>query len=282
MKNIIRSIVLLILLSTTSCEDVIDVPVQTAPTRLVVEASLDWEKGTAGNEQTIQLRNSTAFFDTSSNTAVTGASVKVTNDTSGAEFVFADQNNGTYLTSNFVPILGQSYTLEIIYNGETYNATETLNAVPEITDIFQDVEDGFDDEILEAHIVFTDPPEEGNYYFFKFQKLGELLPDFEVGDDEFVNGNEVDWWYEIEEADDENDVRQPFAAGDVLAIEMYAISEGYNNYISILIDQIGGVGLFEATPVSVKGNCFNLTNPENFAHGYFRLTEVNKMSYTFE
>jgi len=282
MQTILRTTVLILLLALTSCEDVIDVPVQTAPTRLVVEASIDWEKGTAGNNQTIRLSNSSAFFDTSGNSLVTGASVKVTNNSNGTEFVFTDQNNGTYTTAAFVPEIGQSYSLEIIHNGETYSATETLNAVPDITEIYQALEDGFDDEILEAHIVFTDPEEEENYYLFKFQKQGELLPDLEVGDDEFVNGNEIDWWYEIEEADDENDVRQPFMAGDVLDFEMYGISEAYNNYISILIDQIGGVGLFEATPVSVKGNCINQTNPENYAHGYFRLTQFNKASYTFE
>ncbi|TMM57394.1 DUF4249 domain-containing protein [Maribacter algarum] len=282
MNRFIKTTILLLSIALASCEDVIDVPVQTGPTRLVVEASLDWEKGTAGNEQSIRLSNSTAFFDTTSNTAVTGASVKVTNDSSGAEFVFADLNTGEYATSSFVPVIGQSYTLEIIHNGETYSAQETLMGVPDITELFQDTADGFDDEILEAHIVFTDPPEEGNYYFFRFEKQGELLPDFEVGDDEFVNGNEVDWWYEIEEADDENDVRQPFAAGDVLDIDMYGISEAYNNYITILIDQIGGVGIFEATPVSVKGNCINLTNPDNYAQGYFRLTEFNRTSYTFE
>jgi len=269
-------------MALASCEDVIDVTVQTAPTRLVVEASLDWEKGTTGNEQSIRLSNSSAFFDTTTNTAVTGASVKVTNDSTGTEFIFAGLNNGTYSTSVFEPVLGQSYTLEIIHDGETYSAQETLIAVPEITELYQDTEDGFDDELLEAHIVFNDPPEEVNYYFFRFEKQGELLPDFEVGDDEFVNGNEIDWWYEIEEADDDNDLRQPFVAGDVLAIEMYGVSEAYNNYISILIDQIGGVGIFEATPVSVRGNCINLTNPENYAHGYFRLTEFNKTSYTFE
>ena len=52
--------------------------------------------------------------------------------------------------------------------------------------------------------------------------------------------------------------------------------------MDILIDQIGGVGLFQATPVAVKGNCVNQTNPDNYAHGYFRLTEVNKASYTVE
>ena len=254
---------------------------QTAPTRLVIEASLDWEKGTSGNEQTIKLSTSTAFFDTTSNTAATGASVKVTNDTSGAEFLFANQNNGEYTTTEFIPVLNQSYTLEVIHNGETYSAQETLYAVPEITEIFQDFEDGFDEEVLEVHVIFTDPPEEGNNVYFKFQRQGDLLPTLEVGNDEFINGNEVDWWIELEE-DDTTDKIEAFKPGDVVDIEMYAISTPYKDYLEILIDQIGGVGIFEATPVSVRGNCINQTNPENYAHGYFRLTDFNKVRFTFE
>lgn len=281
MKTFLRTSILLLTLILVSCSDVIDVPVQMAPTRLVVEASIDWEKGTTGNEQSIRLSTSTAFFNTTGNTAVAGASVIISNDANGDEFLFVDQNNGEYVTSEFVPILGQSYTLVIIHDGENYVAQETLNSVTDITDIYQGREDGFDDEELEIHIEFTDPAEEANYYLFRFQKEGNLLPEFEVGNDEFVNGNEIDWWYEVQEDEDTDkvDVLQP---GDVVSIEMHGISSAYNDYMEILIEQIGGVGLFQATPVAVRGNCVNLTNPDNYAHGYFRLTEVNKTSYTIE
>lgn len=281
MKNNIKIILLSLLIILSSCEDVIDVEVQSVPERLVIEASLDWEKGTTGNEQTIRLQKSTSFYDTNSNTAVTGASVKVTNDTNGTEFIFADQNNGNYTTAAFVPIIDQSYTLEVSYNGEVYSATETLFAVPPITDIFQGLEDGFEEDELEVHVVFTDFREEGNNVFFKAQKRGDLLPILEVGNDEFINGNEVDWWIELDE-DENTDKKEAFQPGDVVDIEMYAISTAYKDYMEILIEQIGGVDLFDATPVAVKGNCVNLTNPANYAHGYFRLTEYNKTDYTFE
>jgi len=264
-------------LGSTSCTDVVEVEVQNGPERLVVEASLDWEKGTAGSEQTIRLRKSTPFFDTNTSEAVVGASVVVTNDTNGDRFEFVDQNDGAYQTTSFIPVLGQSYSLRIVYNDEVYTASETMTPVTEITNVFQDTEDGFDDEILEVHVIFTDPPEEGNNYLFRFQRVGDLLPDLEVTDDEFVNGNEIDWWYEIEEDDD----ILPFAPGDEVAIEMLGISRDYFDYVSILIDQLGGVGLFDATPVAVRGNCINETNADNFAFGYFRLTEVVRTSYTF-
>ncbi|MEM8847439.1 MAG: DUF4249 family protein [Bacteroidota bacterium] len=166
MKTILKIISIVIIAISCSCTDVVDVEVQDGPIRLVVEASLDWEKGTTGNVQSIRLRTSTPFFDTTSTTDVVGASVTVTNDSSNEEFVFEDQNNGEYQTTSFVPVLGQSYTLQIEYNGEIYRATETMTPVTEITRVFQDRIDGFDDEELEVHVVFTDPIVEGNNFLF--------------------------------------------------------------------------------------------------------------------
>ncbi len=279
MKTFKKVILAIIVIAFTSCVDVVDVEVQDGPTRLVVEASLNWEKGTTGNEQTIRLSESSPFFSKGTVTEVTGASVVVTNDTSGDEFVFADQGNGEYLSTTFEPVLGQSYSLRIEHNGEVYTASETMTPVTDITDIFQKREEGFNDEELEVHIVFTDPEEEGNNYLFKFQREGDLLPGLEVGEDRFLNGNEIDWWYEIEEDEDEN--IEPFQPGDILQIEMYGISRPYYDYIKILVEQLGGTSLFDSTPVAVKGNCINETNPENYAFGYFRLTQVVKASYTF-
>lgn len=279
MKNYIKLLLALFMVALTGCEDVIDVDVQTDTLRLVVEASLDWEKGTTGNEQLITLRTSTPFFETES-TNVTGAEVTVTNNATGEVFLFTDQNNGTYTTSTFEPQLEATYTLEILYDGERYVAEDTMNPVPDITDIYQDTEDGFDDETIELHIVFTDFEEEGDNYLFKFERPQDLLPTLETGDDEFINGNKVDWWYEID--DDEDEEIKPLLPGDVVNISMHGISRPYFNYIDIVIDQMGGVGIFEATPVDVKGNCINTTNPDNYAHGYFRVTQTNKVTYTVQ
>ncbi|MGI9551870.1 MAG: DUF4249 family protein [Aurantibacter sp.] len=274
MQNYIKISALLLAIALTSCEDQITVPLQTAQERLVVEASLDWEKGTMGNVQTIRLSKSTPFFDTTTNTAVTGASVKVTNAASGAEFIFTDQNNGEYRATDFMPVIGQPYTLEIIHEGETYTATETLNAVPDINRLTETKEEGESEDYPEVHVFFDDPPEEGNHYLFKFHQSIDQIPSLEEFDDEFVNGNEIDWWYEIEEEETTQAI--------VLDIELYATSEVYNDYLRILVNQSGGVGIFDSTPVALKGNCINLTNPDNYAHGFFRVTQFVKTSYTFQ
>ena len=265
----------------TSCEDTIDVDVPTAQARLVVEASLDWEKGTTGNVQSISLSMSTPFFDTDQDTSVTGAIVTVTNEDSGEVFPFDDNNDGTYSTSTFVPILNNTYHLEIVYDGETYEATETLMSVSDINEVNQSIEGGFDDELLELNLYFTDPANIENFYLIKYDVEGDLFPYLEDVSDEFTDGNEIHDF--LEKDDDEDSEETPFEAGDVVNISLYGISEQYYNFIRLLIEQHGSQGdPFSSTAALIRGNCINPTNPDNYAFGYFRVTEVDTATYTFE
>ena len=95
-KNKMLAVLLAVCITFISCDDKIDVDVPEAAPRLVIEASLDWEKGTTGNNQTIKLSTSTPYFNTTLNTSVIGASVKVTNTDSNAVYNFVDQNDGNY------------------------------------------------------------------------------------------------------------------------------------------------------------------------------------------
>ncbi|AOW19872.1 DUF4249 domain-containing protein [Urechidicola croceus] len=266
----------------SSCTDVIEVDVPEVTPKLVIEASIDWEKETLGNNQTIKLSTTKPYFEsTDNNTAVIGAIVKVINNTDGAEFIFVDQNNGNYTTSNFVPILNQSYTLDIMYNGENYQASETLISVVDINEVYQSIEDGFDDEVLEINVSFDDPVDEENFYLMKFKEQGDLLPELFDISDEFTNGNEMTIFYEKQEDEDIN--QEEFSAGDVVAVSFHGISEQYFNYIRLLIELSANDGdPFSSIPVALQGNCINLTNSENEAYGYFRLTQVVNQTYIFE
>ena len=52
--------------------------------------------------------------------------------------------------------------------------------------------------------------------------------------------------------------------------------------MDIVIEQIGAVGIFESTLVDVKGNYINTTNPDNYAHVYFGVTQKNTVIYMVE
>jgi len=281
MKNYIFKILLTLLLLTGSCTDVIDIEVPEAAPRLVIEASMDWIKGTSGSQQTIKLSTSTPFFDNLVENPATGAIVKVINDTDSREVIFTDQNNGNYVTNEFVPVMGQSYTLEILYENEIYLASETMTPVTDITSVFQTRENGFDKDALEVNIEFNDPKDIKNFYLTKFQRRGDLLQTLFDVKDEFTDGNKMSIFYEKINNDDTGETE--FVPGDIVDIGLNGISEQYYNYIKLLIQQSGGAGgPFSTTPAEIKGNCVNINSPENYAFGYFRLSEVDKRVYTFE
>src|SRR5690606_29882890 len=101
-----KKIIIIIILTfiCTSCEDVIDIDLEASESRLVVEASLNWIKNTAGNTQQIKLTKTTPYFDTTVLPA-NGAIVTVTDDDSNT-FIFTEREaTGVYETQNFIPVL---------------------------------------------------------------------------------------------------------------------------------------------------------------------------------
>lgn len=266
-------VLLIIIGLLTSCTDVIDVKVPNGGERLVVEASINWQKGTLGETQTINLRKSTAFFDNNPNVPVTGASVTVTKENDGSIFVFADQNNGSYTATDFVPELNASYTLEILYNGNSYTATETLIAGPVINRVEQIIDEGFDgDTEIELQVFFDDPRDVKNYYLGEFTPTNLPLPSLAVISDKFTDGNET-----FIENDNDN-----YEAGVTVGINVYGISQRYYDYLNILIQQSGSDegSPFPTTPVQLKGNVTNVNDSNEEVLGYFRLGEFDTTSYT--
>ena len=64
MKNYAIIWFLIVSFLVSGCTDVIEIEVPQEPPRLVIEASIDWKKGTSGRFQTVNLSLSTPYFDT--------------------------------------------------------------------------------------------------------------------------------------------------------------------------------------------------------------------------
>ncbi|WP_034057797.1 DUF4249 domain-containing protein [Lacinutrix jangbogonensis] len=270
MKNL--SYILILFFIISSCEDVIDIEVPNAEPRLVIDASLNWFEGSTANYQTIKLSLSAPFFDSQVPPA-TGANVLVT-DQSNNVYNFLDTNSdGIYECFNFNPQLNQEYTLTIIYNNEIYVGFETMTSVTSIDFIEQNDDGGFTGDEIEIKAYYTDPADEENYYFFEFQGELETNLDLNVYDDEFVNGNQIFAFYSNEDTE----------PGNNLIIRNYGISKQFYEFMFLLLQQTSeGGGPFEVQPATVRGNCINQTNPENFPFGYFRASQATEVIYTVE
>lgn len=255
---------------TYSCEDVIDLELPTSEPRLVIDASINWFKGTTGEEQSIKLSLTAPFFDIEIPPA-TGAEVRIINSNNDIFIFTEDDNTGIYNNDSFTPQLNETYELEIIYEGETYIATETLKSVNEITRVEQNLEGGFSGEDTEIKAFFNDPVDEENYYFFEFIPSLPVTPTLDTFKDEFVNGNEIFGFYVEEDLD----------PGQSVVIRNHGVSQRFYEFMFILLQQTDdGGGPFETQPATVRGNCINQTNPDNYPLGYFRLSEVSEFTYT--
>ncbi|OSY87818.1 hypothetical protein WH52_10365 [Tenacibaculum holothuriorum] len=271
-KSIIKSIITILIIGIfSSCTEVVNVEVPNGGARLVVEASILWEKGTTGANQTIKLSTSTEYFSDTPNVPVTNATVQVTNTNTGEVFTFLNQNNGEYTTNNFNPILNNEYQLEVVNDGKTYTAVESLVSVSEIKNIEQESVSsiGGDDEIR-LKIYFDDPANEANFYLGAFKASNLAIPDLETLDDEFTDGNENFIEYEDED----------LTAGATITISLQGISQRYYNYIDLLVEQLGQGGPFQTTPARLKGNCINVNDSNEEVFGYFRLSETVNDVYT--
>lgn len=270
MKNIFYIITLSLLV--WSCEDVIDVNVPNAAPKLVIDASLNWWDGTTGNEQNIILTLSAPYFNTEVPPA-NNATVTVT-DTNNNTFVFTENGTtGIYSTNNFTPEIDETYTLTIIYAGETYTGTETLKSTVPVNSVEQNNDGGFTGDEIEIKAFYTDPANIENYYLFEIQNPSVIIPEFEAYEDEFVDGNEIFAFYSDED----------LQSGDEIIIRNYGVSERFYEFMFLLLQQTEtDGGPFQTQPATVRGNCINSTDPENFPLGYFRVSQAFEVLYTVE
>ncbi|WP_396218701.1 DUF4249 domain-containing protein [Flavobacterium sp.] len=272
MKNNIKYFILAIGLFLFSCEEVVDVDLNNSEPKLVIDASIKWEKGTLGNEQSIKITTTADYFN---NTVpvVNGAIVKIT-DSNNSVFNFLEVGStGIYKCTNFTPVLNGFYTLTVIHNGQTYSATDKLYPVPAITSIQQSL-NGITGNDIELKFNFQDNGTESNFYLEEYKVPYRPFPLLGVFNDEFTNGNQMFSLLIDKDLKPTQNVK----------FSLHGISERYHNFMNILISISGGLsnGPFSTPPATVKGNIINQTKNTNYPLGYFRLSEVEVKNYVVQ
>ena len=264
-KNILFILVTLLLYS---CEEVIDIDLQNSEPKLVIEASVNVLKD--GTSNAVVTLSQTAPFFENDIPAVTDALVSITSST-GEVYSFNHTQNGIY-TASVLPVLENTYTLEVIHQNETYTATEALQTVTEFEEVIQNNEGGFGGDQIQLKAYFTDPGGIQNYCLS--ETLSVRGDERRAFNDEFFDGNRINDFY----------LGDDLAPGDVVTFNLYGVDEYFFNFMVVLLQQTdnGGGGPFETQPATVRGNIVNQTNSDNFPLGYFRISELSTIVYTVE
>lgn len=270
MKKLIALFAILLLMS---CEDKVNVALDTANPKLVIDANILWQKGTDGSTQKIKLTTTTDYYSNVVPT-VSGAVVYITNSTNTVFNFIETPNTGEYVCTNFVPVINESYTLTVQYAGQTYTSTEKLLATPTIDNIQQTTVQGFGGDIIQVKFFYQDNGSEDNNYLVGVKNSTKAIPEYGVIKDEFFQGNQMFGFY----SDDK------LKAGDQLLFSLEGISLRYFNYMNQLLNIAGSGGgsPFSTPPATLRGNIINQTNENEYPLGYFHLSEIDTRNYTVQ
>ncbi len=255
---IIKHIIFIFIISSlTSCEDIIDIPLNSSEPRIVIEGVITNLDG----PYTVRISESVDYYDPGEYPAVNNAHVELSDDAGSVE-VLEENEDGLYISSKMKGQPGRTYTLKVEVDGKAYIAQSYLNTPVKIDSLKKEYfpavgnrESGY-----YIHCYFTDPPEQGNNYRLFAWKNGEMDENLYIMDDKFINGQSVDYYFFI----------NPYQIGDTISIALASIDrpvyEYYQTLFNIVAQQGGGNPANPANPVS---------NLSNDALGYFGALAVD-------
>jgi hypothetical protein len=227
------------------------IDVEQADSKIVIEGLLTNQSG----KQFVKVARTVGFYDEGINPAVSGATVRVTDNLGNVTPYTESENSGVYLPdAAFVGQVGRTYSLEVVVDGDTYSATEELLSVTKIDSLTYGIsEEEYGDpeekgRYYSAFMYTKEPQDEDNFYMFKFYRNGEWLND--NGEDITVTDDVA-----VGEAIEGLEMPEYHALGDSVSMEMYSLTKTQYIYwsdVANLIFSDGGV--FSPLPANPRSN----------------------------
>lgn len=262
MKKLKHINIIIILISSIvlfSCEKVIDIDLNEADRRLVIEGNVTSES----EPYSVILSTSGGYFDNTAIQPVENGSVQIS-DEDGNITILEQTSPGIYSTDEFIGVENRNYSVQVEVNGEIYSGSDYLPPKIAIDSLFAEIDDfggpGQEEEEKQMNKVsctFTDPVDTLNYYRFMTFVNGERIDGdfsvYRVTDDEFFDGNTITLGIRGVPAD----------PGDTVRLELQSIGANTYTYFNQLNDAIYGGGGPGSTPYNPE------TNLDNGALGYF-------------
>jgi hypothetical protein len=275
--KLVNTIWLLVTASTvfTSCEKEINLDLKNTSPKLVVEGNVLLGIDSVINLQEVKLSLSANYTGNTSPMPVTNA-VVVVNDGTNA-YIYNHVGNGVY-RSSFIAAINKTYKLIINYDGDEYNAYETLKAAGAGIDslkvkYFPSALGSPDGNFITVNT--TDPLNERNFYLWQLFINEQLMINPSPGNiyraiqkDDFFNGQPLINYLPFDNF--------PVVTGDVARLHQLNISEQmYNYYYSIFNLTASSPVSGDVPPGNIKGNIVNLNKPDKNALGYFGACSIS-------
>jgi hypothetical protein len=273
----------------TSCEDVVDLDIESGASQLVVEG---WVTNQV-TSQTIRLTESAPYFDNTSAKPALNAVVTVT-DEKGKVFTFKDiKNNGNYVwqpasVRDTIGRVGSTYTLRVKLGTEEYTAVSKLNRVPKIDSITYFFDklpvappDNAPQEGYTAEFFARDPAGTGDCYWIKsykngkyFDKAANITTAFDAAFSPGANSDGLRFILPIRRSISPEFYKEK----DTVKVDLYSVSlEGYY-FLNQVRNESANQGLFSTAPSNIYTNVKNTNSTGRKALGFFGAAAISTYS----
>lgn len=278
-----------------SCEEVIDPTLRKADPALVVDA---WINDKA-EDQVIRLSLTQPYLSHEAPPAVSGATITVSYEGGSIDFTEDTEEPGTYRwttdETTSAAVFGETgrvYTLNISVDGQSFQATSRINRTVAIDSVTFEKDDGpfYPENSYLAEFWATEPPGEGDTYWIRTYKNGELLSKpseiniaYDAGFSQGGNFDGITFIPPIRavnpnDVDEDDQPLAPYVIGDSVYVEIHSITHESFTFLSQVIvqtDRPGGFGELFSTPLSnVSTNIVVTSAGPLKAVGFFNVAAV--------
>jgi hypothetical protein len=259
-------ILVISIVSLSSCEEVIDLKLDTASEKYVIEAQLTNQPGGAK----VLISTTKSYASTNEFAGISGAVVEIENQGIVTRLTESG-TKGVYADAALKGVPEQNYKLKIVVNGQTFTSSCLMPAVVPLDDVYPYELNLFDGPRLFTQVKYQDPAGVKNFYRFIEYKNGVYTKSVIAANDEFTDGRVVNQTIFPFEFTEESKLKK----GDKIKLEFLTIDEPvYKYWFSVDNGAQGGSdSAAPANPVSnIKGG----------AIGYFSAHTIQSKEYTVQ
>jgi len=227
MKSIYKIIAAIIILTTTSsCEEIVDIELRSVEPKVVIDAQITEESPCV-----VRLTKTQAFQNNNPYETIEDAVIELTCSDGKSETLRKDYREPGLYVSEMKGKVNATYNIRVHIQENTYQATASIPEIVYINQVYIYAITAGSKSYYSPAIRFNDPPGIKNYYYAILSVNEKVMRSIYLYDDEHRDGVENDRILFFDKEDNDDDELQ---TGDILRVELQNLDVGmYNFYKSL-------------------------------------------------
>ena len=254
-KYIAASFLILLTFIFYSCEEIIEIDLNSADPKIVIEGTVTAQPG----PYTVTITKTADYYNPGTYPTVSGAVVSIA-DSNGFFEELVETAAGIYQTDSLQGTPGRTYTLTVTVEGQTYSAISSMPLPTEIDSLlYEENEEGVrprDKKGYALTIKFTDESGVEDFKRVKIYRNGNLQDGYFLYNGRLSDGNVIEF----------DRIHTAFELNDYVYVELLSIDEPTYEYYSTLGNAVASSG---GSKIQTKIPANPISNLSGGALGYF-------------